>query len=81
MTLWYSRARVIVMLLVEQHSNSAMREGATATDLVLTVTQILRQTGGPDVGGVREPLLDLQEGDREIAAECVAMINAVKAKL
>ena len=45
------------------------------------IKEILRQSGGPDLGGVREPLLDLQEGDKEIAAECVAMINAVKAKL
>ena len=45
------------------------------------IKEILRLTGGPDIGGVRAPLLDLQEGDKEIAAECVAMINAVKAKL
>ena len=45
------------------------------------IKEILRQTGGPDIGGVREPLLGLQEGDKEIAKECVAMISAVKAKL
>ena len=51
MTLWYSRARVIVMLLVEQHSNSAMREGATfiftrqqiATSLLLMRQSFLRR--------------------------------------
>ena len=45
------------------------------------IKEILRLTGGPDIGGVREPLLGLQEGDKEIAKECVAMISAVKAKL
>ena len=45
------------------------------------IKEILRQTGGPDIGGVRETLLGLQEGDKEIAKECVAMISAVMAKL
>ena len=37
--------------------------------------------GGPDIGGVRAPLLNLQESDKAIAQECVEMINAAKAKL
>ena len=45
------------------------------------IKEILRLTGGPDIGGVRDPLLNLQEGDKEIAQECVEMIKAVKAKL
>ena len=45
------------------------------------IKEILRLTGGPDIGGVRAPLLDLVESDKAIAKECVEMINAVKAKL
>jgi len=41
------------------------------------IKEIIRQQGGPDVGGVREPLYPLQEGDKAIAAECVEMINAL----
>lgn len=44
------------------------------------IKEILRQTGGPDIGGVREPRWASMEGDKEIAKECVAMISAVKAK-
>ena len=45
------------------------------------IKEILRLTGGPDIGGVRAPLLNLEESDKAIAKECVAMIAEVKAKL
>ena len=45
------------------------------------IKEILRITGGPDIGGVRAPLLNLTEADKEIAKECAAMIAAAKAKL
>ena len=45
------------------------------------IKEILRLSGGPDIGGVRAPLLNLTEEDKAIAAECVTMINAAKAKL
>ena len=45
------------------------------------INEILRLTGGPDIGGVRAPLLNLTEDDKRIAEECVEMIAAAKAKL
>ena len=45
------------------------------------IKEILRLSGGPDIGGVRAPMLNLTEEDKAIAAECVTMINAAKAKL
>ena len=45
------------------------------------IKEILRLSGGPDIGGVRAPLLNLTEGDKAIAQECVRMIAAAKAKL
>ena len=45
------------------------------------IKEILRLTGGPDIGGVRAPLLNLTEDDKAIAVESVAMIEALKAKL
>ena len=45
------------------------------------IKEILRLSGGPDIGGVRAPLLNLTEGDKAIAQECVQMIAAAKAKL
>ena len=45
------------------------------------IKEILRLTGGPDIGGVRAPLLNLTEEDKRIAEECVEMIAAAKAKL
>jgi N-acetylneuraminate lyase len=43
------------------------------------IKEILRQSGGPDVGGVRAPLLNLAESDKAIAQECVKMIAEAKA--
>ena len=45
------------------------------------IKEIIRQQGGPDIGGVRAPLYPLQESDKAIAAECVKMINELKAML
>lgn len=45
------------------------------------IKEIIRLQGGPDLGGVRAPLLDLQESDYAIAKECAAMIQAALAKL
>ena len=45
------------------------------------IKEILRLSGGPDIGGVRAPLLNLTEEDKEIAKQCVAMIEKTKAKL
>jgi len=45
------------------------------------IKEILRISGGPDIGGVRAPLLNLTEEDKLIAKECVEMIAAAKAKL
>lgn len=42
------------------------------------IKEIIRQQGGPDIGGVRAPLYPLQEGDRAIASECVKMIDELK---
>ena len=45
------------------------------------IKEVLRLNGGPDIGGVRAPLLNLTEEDKEIAKQCVVMIAAAKAKL
>ena len=45
------------------------------------IKEILRLSGGPDIGGVRAPLLNLTEDDKEIAKECVRMIAEAKAKI
>ena len=45
------------------------------------IKEILRLSGRPDIGGVRAPLLNLTEEDKEIAKQCVAMIENTKAKL
>ena len=42
------------------------------------IKEIIRQQGGPDIGGVRAPLYPLQEEDKAIAAECVKMIEELK---
>jgi len=44
------------------------------------IKEIIRLQGGPDCGGVREPLYALQPEDIAIAKECVAMIDAAIAK-
>lgn len=49
---------------------------STYGNMYATIKEILRMQGGPDAGGVREPLANLAEGDKAIAAECAAMIRA-----
>ena len=49
---------------------------ATHGNMYATIKEILRRSGGPDVGGVRAPLAPLTEGDGLIVDECVAMIRA-----
>jgi len=44
------------------------------------IKQILRLTGGPDLGGVRAPLFNLVEEDLPIAEECAEMIRTACAK-
>jgi len=45
------------------------------------IKEVMRLTGGPDIGGVRAPLLDIQPGDKEIARECVKLIQDLLASL
>ena len=42
--------------------------------------EVLRVSRGIDIGGVRKPLTDLCDGDRAIAGEAAAMIEAAKEK-
>ncbi len=45
-------------------------------NMYAVIKEILRLQGGPDVGSVRAPLLELEEGDRETAAQAQEMIRA-----
>ncbi len=49
---------------------------ATEGNMYATIKEILRVQGGPDIGGVREPLLPLTEADKAIAADCAKDIAA-----
>jgi len=49
-------------------------------NMYAVIKEILRLQGGPDAGGVRAPLLELEEGDRETAAQAREMIRAAIAK-
>ncbi len=49
-------------------------------NLYAVIKEILRRTGGPDVGSVRLPLAPLAEGDSPIVDECVSMIRAAIGK-
>ena len=42
--------------------------------------EVIRLRGGPDAGGVRAPLLEMEPGDRPIAAEAARMIDAAVAR-
>ena len=44
------------------------------------IKAIIREMGGPDVGGVRAPLFPLQEADLPIAKETAAQIKELIAK-
>ena len=67
---------------LQQDANQIIYKMCSGTgNMYAMIKEILRLTGGPDIGGVRAPLLNLTEEDKEIAKQCVAMIAAAKAKL
>ena len=45
-------------------------------NMYAVIKEVIRLQGGPDVGGVRAPLTELQEGDKSICKEAVQMIQA-----
>lgn len=47
---------------------------STHGNMYATIKEIIRLQGGPDVGGVRAPLAQLTEADREIAEKCAEQI-------
>lgn len=67
---------------LQQDANQIIYKMCSGTgNMYAMIKEILRLSGGPDIGGVRAPLLNLTEADKEIAKECVAMIAAAKAKI
>ena len=50
---------------------------STHGNMYATIKEIIRLQGGPDVGGVRAPLAQLTEADREIAEKCAEQIAEV----
>ena len=53
---------------------------STTGNMYAVIKEILRRSGGPDVGSVRLPLAPLVESDSPIVDECVAMIKEAVAK-
>ena len=53
---------------------------STTGNMYAVIKEILRRSGGPDVGSVRAPLAPLVESDSPIVDECVGMIKAAVAK-
>ena len=49
-------------------------------NLYALLKEVLRLRGGPDAGGVRAPLLEMDPGDGAIAAEAARMIDAAVAR-
>ena len=49
-------------------------------NMYAVIKEILRRTGGPDIGSVRAPLAELVESDLPKVMACVAMIQAAVAK-
>ena len=49
-------------------------------NLYAVLKEVVRDLGGPDAGGVREPLYALQEEDKPIAASCAEKIKALISK-
>jgi len=48
-------------------------------NMYAVIKEVIRLQGGPDVGGVRAPLLNLAEGDNAVAAQSAQMIaDAIK---
>ena len=67
---------------LQQDANQIIYKMCSGTgNMYAMIKEILRLSGGPDIGGVRAPLLNLTEEDKEIARQCVAMIENTKAKL
>ena len=67
---------------LQQDANQIIYKMCSGTgNMYAMIKEILRLSGGPDIGGVRAPLLNLTEADKEIAKQCVAMIENTKAKL
>lgn len=56
------------------------RMASAKCNLYAVIKEILRVSGGPDVGSVRAPLTPLGPGDKEIAKECAAMIDRAVAR-
>ena len=53
---------------------------STQGNMYAVIKEILRLQGGPDIGGVRAPLLELEPGDRETIVQAHEMIQAAIAK-
>ncbi len=53
---------------------------SAAGNLYAVIKEILRRTGGPDVGSVRAPLAPLAPGDDTVVDACVEMIRAAVGK-
>ena len=53
---------------------------STEGNMYATIKEIIRIQGGPDIGGVRAPLLNLTEADKPIAAQTGQMIAGAIAK-
>ncbi len=53
---------------------------STEGNMYAVIKEILRIQGGPDIGGVREPLLPLTQADKAIVADCAKDIAAAIAK-
>ena len=67
---------------LQQDANQIIYKMCSGTgNMYAMIKEILRLSGGPDIGGVRAPLLNLTEEDKAIAKQCVAMIEKTKAKL
>lgn len=45
-------------------------------NMYAVIKEIIRLQGGPDIGGVRAPLLNLESGDRETVIQAKEMIQA-----
>ncbi len=49
-------------------------------NMYAVIKGVLRENGGPDIGGVRAPLMDLQEQDMPIVKDCAAEIRELIAR-
>ena len=53
---------------------------STQGNMYAVIKEILRLQGGPDIGGVRAPLLNLEPGDQETVVQAKEMIQAAVEK-